>query len=156
MKMAKASDTDLDMAMKLVNYLDSIERRQMPDDLSEDDESIEWLDYRDTDQYAKLIDGLCRLLNQGSISRVVFGMYVVCDPANKCLDPDADTLEIHPELEKAAEQRDELLAAIVGLMDGCEYKKYLGDIEPYWHVIQMPKRAALDNARAAIAKVKQP
>lgn len=45
MKMAKASEADLDMAMKLVNYLDSIERRQMPDDLSEDDESIEWLDF---------------------------------------------------------------------------------------------------------------
>ena len=64
MKMAKASESDLDMAMKLVNYLDSIERRQMPDDLSEDDESIEWLDYRDTDQYAKLIDGLVKKMDE--------------------------------------------------------------------------------------------
>ena len=102
MKMAKASESDLNMAMKLVNYLDAIECGQMPDDLSEDAESIEWLDERDRDQYAKLLDGLRRLLNQGSISRVVWGMAVVCDPANKCLDPDADTIEHHPEMESNA------------------------------------------------------
>lgn len=102
MKMAKASDADLNMAMKLANYLDAIERGQMPDDLSEDSEAIEWLNERDRDQCAKLLDGLRRLLNQGSISRVIWGMAVVCDPANKCLDPDADTIEHHPEIERNA------------------------------------------------------
>lgn len=153
--MAKASDTDLDMAMKLVNYLDSIERRQMPDDLSKDDESIEWLDYRDTDQYAKLIDGLCRLLNQGSISRVVFGMYVVCDPANKCLDPDADTLEIHPELEKAAEQRDELLAAAELVLAWYEAEEDHSKEPDFYKRIDMCRNSEVA-IRAAIAKVKQP
>lgn len=105
MKMAKASEADLNMAMKLANYLDSIERGQMPDDLSEDSESIEWLDPRDSKQMDGLIDGLKRLLSQGSISRVIWGMAVVCDPANKCLDPDADTIEHHPDLVKAAERR---------------------------------------------------
>ena len=74
------------MAMKLANYLDA----------------IEWLDERDTDQYAKLLDGLRRLLNQGSISRVIWGMAVICDPANEIIDPDADTLEAHPRLDAAA------------------------------------------------------
>ena len=112
MKMAKASEADLNMAMKMANYLDSIERGQMPDDLSEDSDSIEWLDERDTDQYAKLLDGLRDILKRGSIHRVIWGMAVVCDPANKCLDPDADTIEHHPDLVKAAEQRDALLAAL--------------------------------------------
>jgi hypothetical protein len=153
MKMAKASEADLDMAMKLVNYLDSIERRQMPDDLSEDDESIEWLDYRDTEQYAKLIDGLCRLLNQGSISRVVFGMYVVCDPANKCLDPDADTLELHPELEKAAEQRDELLAAAELVLAWYEAEEDHSKEPDFYKRVDMCRESEIA-IRAAIAKVK--
>ena len=112
MKMAKASEADLSMAMTLANYLDAIERGHMPDDLSEDAESIEWIDTTDREQYDRLIDGMRRLLNQGSISRVIWGMAVVCDPANKCIDPDADTLEHHPELVKASEQRDKLLSAL--------------------------------------------
>jgi hypothetical protein len=113
--MAKASEADLNMAMKLANYLDAIERGQMPDELSEDAEAIEWLDERDCDQYAKLLDGLRRLLNQGSISRVIWGMAVICDPANKCIDPNADTIEHHPDLIKATEQRDALLAALTAI-----------------------------------------
>lgn len=118
MKMAKASEADLNMAMTLANYLDAIERGHMPDDLSEDDEDIEWLDERDSDQYARLLDGLRHQLKQGSISRVIWGMAVVCDPDNKCIDPNADTLEHHPDLVKFEEQRDELAKAI---------EKYLGD-----------------------------
>ena len=145
MKMAKASEADLNMAMKLSNYLDAIERGQMPDDLSEDAEEIEWLDERDCDQYAKLLDGLRRLLNQGSISRVIWGMAVVCDPANKCLDPDADTIEHHPELVKAAEQRDELLVVAQSLIDRWD--------TPLWK--DVPATAEYINAlRAVVAKVK--
>lgn len=145
MKMAKASEADLNMAMTLANYLDAIERGQMPDDLSEDAEAIEWLDERDCDQYAKLLDGLRRLLNQGSISRVIWGMAVVCDPANKCLDPDADTIEHHPDLVKAAEQRDELLAAAQAMIDRWD--------TPLWK--DVPSTAEYINAlRNAVAKVK--
>jgi len=127
MKMAKASEADLAMAMKLANYLDAIERGQMPDELSEDEEAIEWLDERDTDQYAKLLDGLRRLLNQGSISRVIWGMAVICDPANEIIDPDAGTLEAHPRLDAAANDaeryrwlRERLMAADFDWQDSGE------------------------------------
>ena len=46
MKMAKASEADINMAMDLANYCDSISRRQMPDALSNDADHIEWLDHR--------------------------------------------------------------------------------------------------------------
>ena len=82
MKMAKASESDLNMATTLANYCDSISRTQMPDALSEDAESIEWLDSDDCEQYARLLHGLQELLDQGSISRVVWGMAVVCNPSN--------------------------------------------------------------------------
>ncbi len=100
MKMAKASEADIGMAMTLANYCDAISRGHMPDELSIDAESIEWLDSEDREQCKRLIEGLRRLLNQGSISRVVWGMAVICDPVNMCIDPDADTIEHHPKLQQ--------------------------------------------------------
>lgn len=100
MKMAKASEPDIQMALKLCGWLESIEAGQMPDDLV-DGEDTEWIDTDDTEQYQILICGIRRLLNQGSIFRVVFGMSVVCDPANKLLDPDASSIEHHPERQNA-------------------------------------------------------
>lgn len=96
MKMAKATPADIEMAMTLVTYLNDIDRGQMPDALSSDAELIEWLDLDDAEQTKRLLVGIRKLLDQGSISRVVWGMAAVCDPANECIDPDANTLEHHP------------------------------------------------------------
>lgn len=106
MKMAKASQADLDMAMDLVNVLEDIERGYFPAKFSDDPEGvtdtdgIEWLRTDDTEQYARLVDGLRTLLDKGSISRVVWGMAVVCDPANECIDPDASTIDHHPKRQQ--------------------------------------------------------
>lgn len=104
MKMAKASPEDLDMAMDLANVLDDIERGLFPTKLQSDkdaeSERVEWIDTADRQQYERLFFGLKWLLNRGSISRVIWGMAVVCDPANECIDPDADTIEHHPMRQK--------------------------------------------------------
>lgn len=99
MKMAKATDADLNMAMDLANVLGDIERGYFPKKLSDDpeSESVEWLRTDDAEQYARLVDGLQTILDKGSISRVVWGMAVVCDPANECIDPDASTIDHHPK-----------------------------------------------------------
>lgn len=96
MKMAKASEADLEMAMTLANYCGAINRTQMPDALSKDKEAIEWLDSDDCEQYARLLHGFQELLDKGSIHRVIWGMAVVCDPSNELIDPAADTIEHHP------------------------------------------------------------
>lgn len=54
------------------------------------------------------IDGLKRVLNQGSIFRVIWGMAVVCDPSNELLDPTSDVLAVHPKLTLALEHLDVL------------------------------------------------
>ena len=102
MKMAKATEADLEMAMELANVLDDIEQGYFPAKLSDDPESegIEWLRPADTEQYARLVDGLRTLLDKGSIFRVVYGMAVVCDPANECIDPEASTIEHHPKRQQ--------------------------------------------------------
>jgi hypothetical protein len=104
MKMAKASEADIDMAMEVSNVLNDIERGFFPTKLQSDEdaesEEIEWIDTDDQQQYKRLIFGLKHLLNKGSISRVIWGMAVVCDPANECIDPDADCIEHHPKRQQ--------------------------------------------------------
>ena len=98
MKMAKATAADLDMATTLVGVLDDIERGHFPLAFSDpDNEEVEWLDPFDRDQNARLHEGLRNLLRKGSIGRVIYGMAVVCDPANECIDPDDDYIEHHPK-----------------------------------------------------------
>lgn len=80
-------------------------------------------------------------------------MYVVCDPANKCLDPDADTLELHPELEKAAEQRDELLAAAELVLAWYEAEEDHSKEPDFYKRVDMCRESEIA-IRAAIAKVK--
>lgn len=141
MKMAKASEDDLRMAMDVANVLDDIDRGFFPYKLQEEESEYgERIDTDDRDQYERLIDGLQRLLNQGSIFRVIFGMAVVCDPANECIDPDADSIEHHPKRLIAEQQREELLAALEAF---CEYAKACNDDSPEF-----------DRALAAIARAK--
>lgn len=102
MKMAKASERDIDMALKLASALEEIEKGYFPEqfiDLDGDPHDIEIperIDTDDSDQYQRLVDGLTTLLRQGSIFRVIWGMAVICDPSNECIDPDADCIEHHP------------------------------------------------------------
>lgn len=113
MKMAKASPEDLDMAMDLVNVLEDIERGFFPTKLQSDEdaesERVEWIDTADRQQYERLFLGLKSLLNKGSISRVIWGMAVVCDPANECIDPDADCIEHHPKRQRLEKQVEDLI-----------------------------------------------
>lgn len=103
MKMAKASEADLEMAMELSQFVEELVDGIVPRQASEDpkeDEEIEWLDFDDRDQLQRVIEALTRIAKKGSIFRVTFGMAVVCDPRNELLDPNADTLEVHPKYAK--------------------------------------------------------
>lgn len=146
MKMAKASEADLRMAMDVANVLDDIDRGFFPYKFQdEESEYGERIDTDDRDQYERLIDGLQRLLVQGSIFRVIFGMAVVCDPANECIDPDADSIEHHPKRLIAEQQRDELLAAMTRAVEWAKpMEEAPQDARPEW----------FDIARAAIASAK--
>jgi len=111
--MAKASEADLQMAMDVANVLDDIERGHFPTNLQSDEdaesEQVEWIDTADRQQYERLIFGLQKLLNKGSISRVIWGMAVVCDPSNECIDPGADTIEHHPKRQQLEKQVEGLI-----------------------------------------------
>ena len=96
MKMAKASTADMDMALKLCSALEAVDRRFFPEG-SEGDNDPEDLDLDNDTHCGKVLRQLADVLQGGSIGRVIWGMHVLMDPQNKLVDPNAMTLEPHPE-----------------------------------------------------------
>jgi hypothetical protein len=104
MKMARASEADIEASLKVCRILDELDKRYMP---SEDDsEEIEFFDRDDAEQCQKVVSMLLDATRYTSLFRVVFGMAVVLDPQNELLDPDADTIEKHPKIIAALEAYD--------------------------------------------------
>jgi hypothetical protein len=106
MKMAKANNADLDAALELVGAMDAITGRWgalMPEAIAKPEgiSENEYFDPDNAEQCIRLVAYLRELANRGSLMRVVFGMVVVLDPRNEVVDPDADTLEIHPKYAAA-------------------------------------------------------
>lgn len=103
MKMAKASEQDLSMALDLNGALDALGGRwpTMPsaisataDNPSEPDTPFD----RDDDrQCGKALRHLLEIADRGSLMRVVFGCSVMLDPRNQCVDPAGDTIAHHPD-----------------------------------------------------------
>lgn len=117
MKMAKANEADLNMAMELCNALDALTNKwspTMPEGAATDcdDEEVEHFNIDNNDQCRRALEYLIALADRASLMRVVWGCAVMLDPANALVDPKADTIELHPGLRDAKEQRDKLLAAI--------------------------------------------
>lgn len=116
MKMAKASEADLEMAMELSNALDALTGRWgavMPEKIErlDGDSEQEWFDPSDADQCIRVVEYLRELAYRASLMRVVWGMAVLLDPKNRIVDPDADTLEHHPIASAALEAADAAAAA---------------------------------------------
>lgn len=102
MKMAKASEADLEMALELCGALDALSSSwpTIPKALSKaDDDGLGAEDFnRDDDhQCGEVLRHLLGLVERASLMRVVFGAAVMLDPRNKLVDPDADTIEHHPD-----------------------------------------------------------
>lgn len=128
MKMAKASEADLEAAIKIASALEAIDRGLMPEGFDTDDGEREDFDIDSGRDCRNVIRHILDLMDNGSIGRVVWGMAVILDPANEVIDPDASAIEHHPkrlEADKMRNQRDELLSAlqdVVGLYDGRLYE----------------------------------
>lgn len=106
MKMAKASENDLNAALEMCRALDSLEDGVLPDEMTEGEDSV----YYNADDHAeKVVDHLISIFKKASLFRVCFGMTVVLDPQNEIVDPNDDCLALHPKFTRITEQRDELL-----------------------------------------------
>jgi hypothetical protein len=101
MKMAKASEADMSMAIEMAQALDALTNRwtpMMPEAIDQGgEEENERFDIDDETQCRRVVEYLLELADRASLFRVVFGMAVLLDPRNQCVDPDADTIEHHPD-----------------------------------------------------------
>ncbi|TXD58901.1 hypothetical protein FUT88_13595 [Ralstonia sp. TCR112] len=97
--MARASDDDLKAALDVSRILvEELAKGYMPSEPDAEDDGIKWFDRDDPDQCKVALNKLLDAADKGSLFRVIFGMTVLLDPRNKLTDPDADTLEAHPEI----------------------------------------------------------
>ncbi|XVJ69854.1 MAG: hypothetical protein HEQ39_09520 [Rhizobacter sp.] len=103
MKMAKASEADVKMALELAGALESLAGRwgaTMPEAIAKrktEDGEEEGFSLDDEEHCRRVCEYLIRLTRSASLFRVVGGMTVLLDPMNKIVDPTADTLERHPD-----------------------------------------------------------
>jgi hypothetical protein len=103
MKMAKASEADMEMAINLVQAFEALGQRwcpTMPEPIQElrGDSDSEHFDHDDDAQCGRAMRHLLEVANRGSLARVIWGMVVLLDPKNKIVDPKASTLERHPDI----------------------------------------------------------
>lgn len=107
MKMARASQADIEMAMELANALEALSGRWrpvMPQKIAKPaphDEADENFCIDAPADCRRVCEYLINLSRSASLFRVVMGMAVLLDPRNELLDPDADTLEAHPRIKAA-------------------------------------------------------
>jgi len=102
MKMAKASAQDLEVAMELCGAMEALTSRwspYMPEKIAKDDEG-EMYDPDDEEQNKRIVDYLRGLAGRASLMRVVYGCAVMLDPANRCVNHSADTIEHHPDIQE--------------------------------------------------------
>lgn len=107
MKMAKASEADLQMAMDLAGMLDMLGHRHcpsMPTVIARND-GDEDFDRDDDEQCGRALRALLETADRASLFRVVWGAAVMLDPRNQCVDPDADTIEHHADTRLGRDAR---------------------------------------------------
>lgn len=103
MKMARASEADIEAALELSGILENVEKGWYPSREDDPEDTPTFFDQDDPEHLKIFYDRVMDVVEKGGLFRVVFGMAVVLDPRNELLDPDADTIEKHPKIVAALE-----------------------------------------------------
>lgn len=110
MKMAKASTADIDAAIEISEALASLNNGWLPVPLRapDDDFTGDKFDAADGAACRLVLECLLNTYRKARIDRVVYGMAILLDPANKAVDPNATTLEHHPDIQTLEKVREEI------------------------------------------------
>lgn len=103
MKMALASEEDLDVAYDLLGLLDCVDRDYYPADDGDEDAPTH-LDVDDPEHLRFFYNKLKALIDRrgsGALHRVIGGFSTVRYAKNQILDLTKDTVELHPRLQGA-------------------------------------------------------
>lgn len=107
-RMAKASESDMDAGYDLMHVLSDLDRGyypELPDDRKPD--APIFFDEDDREHLEHLHSVLKKIIDKapGFMGRVMGGMSCFLNPANAVIDPAADTIEFHPGLRRHVEWR---------------------------------------------------
>jgi len=100
-KMAKATEKDMEAALAMCRALESLESGYLPDEMTEGQEEPVW--YDETKHAAQVVEFLIGIQKRASLFRVCFGMTVLLDPENGIVDQGISHLELHPRLRSCKE-----------------------------------------------------
>ncbi len=115
MKMAKASQADLDGAIELYQFLQAASSGRCPSEVVDE---FGYAGYSDLlERNATDIEFVLRAHERGGLFRVVWGMQVLLDPANEIVDPELPHLDHHPKRKLAQGELEELNRANNALID---------------------------------------
>jgi hypothetical protein len=117
--MAKASKKDIDMAIELTNFVETLAKGFLPEQIANELDD-DFFDIEDGEACKKVINALLAIVDKGSIGRVTWGMSIICDSENELIDPNAETIEIHPKIQRILTDRNRLLEALTALLAGDE------------------------------------
>lgn len=108
-KMAKASQKDIDGAIELYQFLRAMSSgRSCPEVVDE----FGYKGYEDLlEREASDVEFALRAHERGDLFRVVWGLQVLLDPRNEVVDPNLPHLELHPKHEQAAKELEALCKA---------------------------------------------
>jgi hypothetical protein len=107
MKMAKASEKDIDAAGNMLSLLHQIDRGDYPN-LEESADVPDWFDEDNFDHLRAFYDAVKGTLDRapGWPGRIIGGMcYVILYEKNEIVDPDSDVIELHPRLVRALQSQ---------------------------------------------------
>lgn len=97
MKMAKATQQDMDAAYELCHALEALEQGYLPNMTGDEDE--ESVSYEERKHAIQVVNHLIAIARRASIFRVCFGMTVLLDSKNEIVDPNSKALDLHPRLQ---------------------------------------------------------
>ncbi len=101
MKMAKASQADLDAANEITNIVQGVDKGYYPSREDAPASDPMWFDADDHDHLRHFYDRImeCAKRAPGGMGRVTWGMSTIM--GNSIVNPDADVLELHPRIVAA-------------------------------------------------------
>lgn len=102
-RMAKATEKDMDAGYFLMNVLDDLDRGYYPELYDErSPDAPTFFDEDDVEHLQHLRGLLSKILDKapGFMGRIMGGMSCFLNPANAVVDPEADTIEFHPGLRR--------------------------------------------------------
>lgn len=155
MKMAKASERDIDAAGNAMSILNDISGGYYPAGEVGDEVEPSRFDPDNADHLRHFYDLMNATLDKspGWPGRVIGGMcFVILFDENLIVDPSADTLELHPRFAAAEDQCNALLKALKELADAAQARENpMGDPCALL-AAQATLRDAVKSARTAMVK----